>query len=70
MDHLWLLSDMKDCKVADDNTHKCMIQSTLDISKLKLVSNYRYHKVNILVPENLLYNISSLRKQELKCEEK
>ena len=31
------------------------IKSTLDISKSKFVPNYRYLKVNFLVPENLLY---------------
>ena len=37
------------------------IHSTLDISKLKFIQNYWYLKVNFLVPENLLRDISSLR---------
>ena len=30
------------------------VQPSLDISRLRSVSNYRYLKVNFLVPENLL----------------
>ena len=40
---------------------------TLDISKSKFIANYRYLKVNFLFPENLLWDTSSLRQQELKC---
>ena len=46
------------------------VQSTLHISMSKFISNYRYLKVNFLVPENLLWDTSSLRKKKLKCKEK
>ena len=36
-------------------------QSAPNISEAKLIPNYRYLKVNFLVPENLLRDISSLR---------
>ena len=37
---------------------------------LRVISNHWYLKVNFLVPENFLRDISSLRLQWLKCEEK
>ena len=49
----------------------CTFQ-TSDISKLKymFISNFWYLKVNFLVPENLLWDISSLWFQGLKCKSK
>ena len=45
-------------------------KTTLDISKSKFILNNCYLKVNFLVSENLLLNISSLRQQDLKCKSK
>ena len=56
-------------KPASQNVSHCYykLQSTLHISKL--ISNYYYLRVNFLVPENLLWDIGSLRYLELKCNE-
>ena len=42
------------------------VQSTCDISKSKFIPNYWYLKVNFLIPENLLWDISNLKENELK----
>ena len=52
-----LLSDA----VAVRLTMKFQVQSTFDISKWKFIPNYRYLKVNFLVPENLFSDSSCLR---------
>ena len=43
------------------NRKTLITQSAVDVSELKLISKYWYLKVNFLVPENLLWDTSSLR---------
>ena len=43
----------------------CLLQSTLDISKLKFISDSLYFKVSYLIQDNLLRDTSSLRYKEL-----
>ena len=45
---------------------KMVAQSAHNLSQLKVISNYWYLKVNFLVTENLLWDISSLKHPELK----
>ena len=43
-----------------------VVQPTIDISKSKLISNYRYFKVNFLGPENVVQSVGHLtRKSEV-----
>lgn len=48
--------------------HGKITESVIDMSKSNLILYYWYLEGNFLVPENFLWNSSSFRLQELKCQ--